>query len=145
MKIEVNGKDYDVELIGNKAIIDKKEIALKLDQDEITILEKKKDYHLDFIQEGEPLFMIINGMAYNVTKSISAVTTIKEIKAPMSGQILEVTATAGKEVKKGELVIILQAMKMENHISSPIKGKIREIKVRKGQSVKLGDVLLVFE
>ena len=145
MKIEVNGKDYDVELMGNKAIVNKKEIPLKLDEDEITILERKEDFHLDFIEEGEPIFMIINGMVYNVSKSISAVTPIKELKAPMSGQIIEVSARSGKEVKKGELVIVLEAMKMENHISSPIKGKIKEIKVMKGQSVKLGDVLLTFE
>ena len=46
-----------------------KKLTLKLDQDEITISDNKK-FHLDFLQEGEPSFMIINGMAYNVLKSV---------------------------------------------------------------------------
>ena len=72
-------------------------------------------------------------------------TAIKELKAPISGQIIDVPATPGTEVKRGELVIILEAMKMENQIRSPIKGRVKEIKVKKGQSVRLGDILLIFE
>lgn len=145
MKVEVNGNEYDIELLGNKARINSEEIALKLDQDEITISDKKNKFHLDFLQEGEPSFMIINGMAYNVSKSVLAGTAIKEIKAPISGQIIDVSAILGREVKRGELVIILEAMKMENQIRSPIKGRVKEIKVKKGQSVRSGDVLLTFE
>lgn len=144
MKVEVNGNEYDIELLGNKARIDGKEIALKIDQDEITISGTNK-FHLDFLQEGEQSFLIINGMVYNVSKSVSAETPVKELKAPITGQIIDVTAIPGTQVKRGELVIILEAMKMENQIRSPIKGRIKEIRVKKGQSVKLGDVLLTFE
>ena len=96
MKVEVNGNEYDVELLGNKARINGKEIALKLDQDELTISDNKK-FHLDFLQEGEPSFMIINGMAYDVLRSVSADTAIKEVKAPISGQIIDVSVSAGDE------------------------------------------------
>jgi biotin carboxyl carrier protein len=149
MKVEVNGKEYDIELLGNKAKIDGKEIAVRMDQDEITIPgESNNKFHLDFIlQEGDESFVIINGMAYNVSKSLSsaAATPLKELKAPISGQIIDVSAIPGKQVKRGELVIILEAMKMENQIRSLIKGRIKEIRVKKGQSVKSGDVLLIFE
>ena len=93
MKVEVNGNEYDIELLGNKARINSHNITLKMDHDEITISEekrKKKDkenekkFHLDFLQEGEPAFMIINGMAYNVSKNVSAGTAFKQIKAPIS-------------------------------------------------------------
>ena len=144
MKVEVNGKEYEVELLGNKARINNEEVTIKFDQDQITISENK-NFHLDFIQEGEPSFLIINGMAYNVSKSVSVGPPIKELKAPMSGQIIGVSATTGKEVRKGEVVIILEAMKMENHISSPRRGIIKEIKIKKGQSVRSGDILLIFE
>ena len=143
MKVEVNGNDYDIEVLGNKARINSEEIDLKLEEDEIMILDKK--FHLDFLQEGQPSFMIINGMAYNVSKSVFSSTALKELKAPISGQIIDVSATPGTELKRGELVIILEAMKMENQIRSPLKGRVKEIKVKKGQSVRLGDILLTFE
>ena len=88
MKVEVNGNEYDVELLGNKARINGKEIALKLDRDELTLSDNRK-FHLDFLQEGEPSFMIINGMAYDVLKRVSAEIAIKEVKAPISGQIID--------------------------------------------------------
>ncbi len=144
MKVEVNGKEYDIEFFGNKARINGKEIAIRVDQDEITISDETK-FHLDFQQEGEQSFLIINGMVYNVSKDISTATPLKELKAPISGQIIDVSAIPGREVKRGELLVILEAMKMENQIRSPIKGRIKELKVKKGQSVKSGDVLLTFE
>lgn len=144
MKVEVNGNEYDIELLGNKARINGKEIALKLDQDELTISDNKK-FNLDFLQEGEPSFMIINGMAYDVLRSVSVDTAIKEVKAPISGQIIDVSVSAGMNVNRGALLVVLEAMKMENQIRSPLKGRVREIKVNKGQSVKSGDVLLIFE
>ena len=143
MKVEVNGNDYDIEVLGNKARINSEEIDLKLEEDEIMILDKK--FHLDFLQEGQPSFMIINGMAYNVSKSVFSSTALKELKAPISGQIIDISAMPGTVLKRGELVIILEAMKMENQIRSPIKGRVKEIKVKKGQSVRLGDILLTFE
>lgn len=144
MKVEVNGNEYDIELYGNKARINGKEIALKLDQDELTISDNKK-FHLDFLQEGEPSFMIINGMAYDVLKSVSADKAIKEVKAPISGQIIDVSVSPGTKVNRGALLVVLEAMKMENQIRSPLKGRVKEIKVNKGQSVRSGDVLLIFE
>jgi biotin carboxyl carrier protein len=144
MKIKVNGNEYEVELLGNKAIINGKEITLKMDGDEITIPGKNK-FYLDYIQEGEPSFMIINGMAYYVSKNIFSGSIFKELKAPMSGQILDVSALPGMEVNRGGLVIVLEAMKMENQIRSPIRGKVKEVRVKKGQSVRSGDILLTFE
>ncbi len=144
MKVEVNGKEYDIELLGNKARIDGKEIAIRLEQDELTVAGNKK-FHLDFLLEGDQTFLIINGMAYNVSKSQSGDTPLKELKAPISGQIIDVSAVPRKQIKRGELVITLEAMKMENQIKSPIKGRIKEVMVKKGQPVKSGDVLLTFE
>lgn len=146
MKVEVNGSEYDIEFLGNKARIDGKEVAIRIiGQDEMTISDGAT-FHLDFVQEeDDQSFLIINGVAYRVLKSESAYTPIKELRAPISGQIIDVSATAGREVKRGELLIILEAMKMENQIRSHLKGRIKEIKVKKGQSVKSGDVLLTFE
>ncbi len=65
------------------------------------------------------------------------------IHAPMPGLVVGVLMEAGAEVKAGQPVVVLEAMKMENDLASPINGKIKEILVNKGQTVDLGDVLVV--
>lgn len=59
-----------------------------------------------------------------------------QIKAPMPGNILDVKVTAGQSVKKGDVLIILEAMKMENEIQAPCDGKVTGINVRKGDTVE---------
>ena len=59
----------------------------------------------------------------------------------MPGKILDVKAAAGASVKRGEVVMILEAMKMENEIVAPEDGVIASIEVSAGASVEAGDVL----
>ena len=67
------------------------------------------------------------------------------IKSNMQGMVLEVAVSRGAEVKKGDLLIVLEAMKMENPIHSPVDGNVAEIFVDAGDVVQNGDVLLVVE
>ena len=64
------------------------------------------------------------------------------VKAPMPGTILKLNVTSGQSVKKGEVIAILEAMKMENEIPSPIDGVIASVNVSKGSSVKTDDVIV---
>ena len=64
------------------------------------------------------------------------------VKAPMPGVILDIKVSEGQSVKKGDCVIILEAMKMENEIFAPKDGKIAGISVSKGQNVNSGTVLM---
>lgn len=63
------------------------------------------------------------------------------IVAPMPGKILSVKASVGTAVKKGDAVIVLEAMKMENEIVAPEDGTIASIEVREGASVEAGVTL----
>jgi biotin carboxyl carrier protein len=65
------------------------------------------------------------------------------VRAPMPGLVLGLPLDAGSNVERGQTVVILEAMKMENDLASPIAGTIKEIKVSKGQTVNQGDVLVV--
>ena len=58
------------------------------------------------------------------------------VKAPMPGNILDVKVQAGQTVKKGDVLVILEAMKMENEIQAPCDGKITGMNVRKGDTVE---------
>jgi len=70
---------------------------------------------------------------------------IKEIKAPMPGMVLEVTVSEGQEVKEGEKLLILGAMKMENSIMIHANATIKRIAVKAGQAVEKGQVLVELE
>jgi pyruvate carboxylase subunit B len=67
------------------------------------------------------------------------------IKSNKQGMVLEVAVSRGSDVKKGDLLVVLEAMKMENPIHSPVDGKVSDIFVNAGDVVQSGDVLLVVE
>ena len=66
-----------------------------------------------------------------------------KINAPMPGTVLSVKAQNGAQVKKGEVLLVLEAMKMENEIVAPQDGKVVQVNAVKGASVNTGDVLVV--
>lgn len=142
MKTEVNGNYYDVEIGGNKARVNGKIFDLILDEGEITM--NGEQFFVDFLEEGEPSLMIINGMSYLVSRTSSEGISTREVRAPISGQIVDILVTEGSEVVKGQLLLVLEAMKMENQMKSPGKGRIREVRVKNGQLVKSGEVLVTF-
>lgn len=68
-----------------------------------------------------------------------------KINSPMPGNILSVKASAGQAVKKGDVLMILEAMKMENEICAPQDGTIASVQVSAGDSVESGDVLVTMD
>lgn len=64
------------------------------------------------------------------------------VTAPMPGTILDVKVSVGDQVKAGQPVVILEAMKMENEITATADGTIKEVRVSKGATVNPGDVLV---
>lgn len=67
------------------------------------------------------------------------------VKSPLPGVILDIKVKVGDVVKKGQTIIILEAMKMENNIHADKDGKVAEIKVNKGESVLEGTDLIIIE
>lgn len=67
------------------------------------------------------------------------------ISSPMPGTIWEVVATVGQAVKEGDVLLILEAMKMENEIMAPYAGTVESISVAKGAAVNTGDVLVTLK
>ena len=66
----------------------------------------------------------------------------EKVTAPMPGTVLAVKVSVGQSVKKGETVVLLEAMKMENEIPAPRDGVVASIAVNKGASVQSGDLLI---
>ena len=103
----------------------------------------------------------VNGVAYSVSveetaagaapvaaapaaapKAAAGAAGAVAVKAPMPGNILDVKVTAGASVKAGDVLVILEAMKMENEIVAPQDGTVASINVNKGDTVNSGDVLV---
>ena len=69
----------------------------------------------------------------------------EQICAPMPGNILAVNVTAGQAVKKGDVLMVLEAMKMENEIMCPRDGVVASVNTSKGASVESGTLLCVLQ
>ncbi|MCR5809656.1 MAG: biotin/lipoyl-binding protein [Clostridiales bacterium] len=67
------------------------------------------------------------------------------ISAPMPGTIVGINVKVGDSFKRGQVLLVLEAMKMENEILAPRDGRVVNINTQKGSSVNSGDVLIAFE
>ncbi len=65
------------------------------------------------------------------------------VAAPMPGKVLEVKVKAGDAVKSGDVLLILEAMKMQNEIMAPADGTVSDVRVSAGSTVNTGDVMIV--
>lgn len=84
---------------------------------------------------------LLHSMGLDTLKS----SKVNELKAPMPGLVLSVKTAIGQEVKKGDAILILEAMKMENVIKSPTDGIIKTINIVEKQAVDKNQILITFE
>jgi biotin carboxyl carrier protein len=67
---------------------------------------------------------------------------VNDIKAPMPGMVLQVMVEKGQPIRKGDAIVVLEAMKMENILKSPSDGTVKKIHVRKGDKVEKNQVMV---
>ena len=70
---------------------------------------------------------------------------VEQVTSPMPGTILSINVAAGDTVKRGQVLMILEAMKMENEIMCPCDGKVASVNTSKGSSVESGTLLCVIQ
>jgi biotin carboxyl carrier protein len=125
------------------------------------VLEQQKAYKAEIVDTNfaDKTFVIkVNGNPYSVKIADKYDRLIKEIgltigqgakanhiKSPMPGLVLSINVAVGDTLKKGETVLILEAMKMENLIKAPADVVVKSIKINQGQAVEKGQLLVEFE
>lgn len=69
----------------------------------------------------------------------------KEVVSPIQGQVTNVKVKVGDKVQKGDVLLIVEAMKLENEVVSPFEGQVAQILVTKGQNVKAKEPIVIIE
>jgi biotin carboxyl carrier protein len=69
----------------------------------------------------------------------------QNILAPIGGKVLDIKVKVGDKVQKGDVLLIVEAMKLENEVVSPFEGQVAEILVSKGQNVKAKEPIVIIE
>jgi len=110
----------------------------------ITLNDKVYKVDLEEIEEAssEEATTITQSSKPVITNDSEQSSRETKVEAPMPGTILGIAVKVGDQVKKDQVLIILEAMKMENEIVSPLDGKIVTLGVSKGDSVTVGQVLV---
>jgi len=140
-KYKINGKDYKVtigEIEENIANVEVNGTAYKVE------MEKKEAEQTVVKPIVRPVAASKPTPAPAAQQAANAAPANgKGVKAPLPGVILEVKVNVGDEVKKGQTIVILEAMKMENNINADRDGKIVAINVKAGDSVLEGTDLVI--
>jgi biotin carboxyl carrier protein len=76
---------------------------------------------------------------------VAEMVGLKKVQAPMTGKIIAILCQSGQEVQEGDVILTLEAMKMETEMAAPFPGRIQQILVVEGQNVTAGETLVVME
>jgi biotin carboxyl carrier protein len=143
-RVSVDGNEFLVD--GKKTgrtnyslIVDNRSFEIEVDnvEDEYQVLVDGRNYHVNLVDERR---VRVGG-----TQAGVQLQGRQTVSVPMPGKIVEVLVSEGDSVEKGQGLVIVEAMKMENEVRSPIDGEVKEIKVKPGDTVEGGVVLVIVE
>jgi biotin carboxyl carrier protein len=137
--------DWDIINLGNDRFhIIYKSTSYQAELIEVNFEEKSFLFYINGQKQAvvvkDKFDLLLEKMGLNDLKS----NKMNDIKAPMPGLILSINIKEGDEVQKGDAIMILEAMKMENVLKSPGEGVVKSIVVKQGDSVEKNQVLINF-
>lgn len=124
-RIKLNGKEYEVEM--EEMGVPQQTISVPQNNEGSKITESVSNVEPD-IKQAAPTMSVEGGT---------------EVISPMPGNILDVVVKVGDVVKENQVLLVLEAMKMENNIVSPKEGTVVAVNVSKGENVNVGAVMVV--
>lgn len=144
---KIDGKDFNLDITEVK-------------QNSFHVLSDNRSYNIEVLKadhQAKTFTISVNGNTYRLELKDKydellhqlgmdnvAGAKVSEIKAPMPGLVLNIVVEEGSVVKKGDPILVLEAMKMENILKSPADGTVKKINVKKGVAVEKNQVLINF-
>jgi oxaloacetate decarboxylase alpha subunit len=108
-----------------------------------TIAVNGQSYVVEVSEGGDITGMVpVKGGAPAATAAAAPASKGEPVPAPLAGNIFRVLVAPGQAIKEGDLLIVLEAMKMETEIRAPHAGTVGSINVKVGDSVAVGDILM---
>lgn len=166
--IKIFGKDkkefkVDLDKGLNSGVIDGDSFewdVVKVRDNSYSIIKDNKAYNVEVLSvkpEEKSFFIKVDGIKYQLNAKDKydellhslgmdslASKKVSDLKAPMPGLVLEIAVEVGQEVAKGDTLLILEAMKMENVIKSPTDGFIKSLSVSQAETVEKNQLILNF-
>ena len=150
---EVGRSLYRIAVDGNEFLVDGKQTG----QNNYSLIINHRSFEVDVDTSEEEYRVLVDGRSYHIhlvderrVRLGGFQTGIQlqgkqEVTVPMAGNVIAVLVAEGDRVDKGQGLVIVEAMKMENEVRSPIDAEIKEVRVKTGQSVEAGETLMVVE
>lgn len=143
-QITVNEQTYDVDF---QQLAEGGILSLILDNRSLEAIVEERHQAWEVLIQGELYSVIVQDeRAYRLSKArgtTAEVTGEATVRSPMPGLIISVPAQEGQAVRKGDVVVILESMKMENELRSPRDGVIKRVHVEEGAGVEKNQALVV--
>lgn len=156
----INGKDYTIE------IVDENHIVLNGEMHEVdfmpvgggliySLLLEGKSFEVHVYPEEDEWQVIVHGQQYSARVEDERERRLRAsageqavdhgeylLRAPMPGMVVSIPVKDGEQVERGQVLLVLESMKMQNELKSPRAGKVGRIRVEQGQNVEQKQVLL---
>ena len=153
-ELEVEGENYEIEIVGDTVTVNGHPFVVAVEGNTVLV---DGTAHVVELKDGRAL---VDGIAYAFTVGrglrerpvekkaiarppVKVAEGVGVVKAIMPGRIIRVLVREGDEVRDGDVVCVLEAMKMENELRAPRAGLVREVRVSPGMDVEAGEVLVV--
>jgi acetyl/propionyl-CoA carboxylase alpha subunit len=132
----IGNKTYDVEVVARNNM----HITLILDGHRQHLTVVNSDSHTWWVHSLDGTFVLEWVSPLPLPKQDEA--SEGSLRAPMPGKVIQVLVQSGTKVKKGDLLLVLEAMKMEHRIEAPYDGTVESIRYAKGDTVQADEILL---
>ena len=164
MKLVIAGKEFNVQPGGDTIAVDDASYALRSVRrgNIVTVYINEKPLAVQLpetLPEEGPIKLLVDAKEYTVEVTGRAIASKAKpkaakkgpagargaITAQMTGRVISVNVKPGDQVAEGQILLIVEAMKMENEIAAPLAGAVKEVAVAAGARVSEGDLLLHIE